>query len=86
MNFITGLNEAFATVRGQILLMEPLPSLDKVFSLVTQEERQRRVGSNPMPLRLLLLFSQKVLMVLIKAITLVSLMPRKIGQFVHTVL
>ena len=47
MNFLTGLNEAFATVRGKILLMEPLPSLDKVFSLVTQEERQTRVGSNP---------------------------------------
>ena len=86
MNFLMGLNEAFATVRGQILLMEPLPSLNKVFSLVTQEERRRRVGSNPMPLRLLLLFSQKVLMVLTWAITLVSLMPRKIGQFVHTVL
>ena len=29
----------FASVRGQILLMEPFPSLNNVFSPVTQEER-----------------------------------------------
>ncbi|XP_050289694.1 retrovirus-related Pol polyprotein from transposon RE1 [Quercus robur] len=28
MNFLMGLNESFATVRGQILLMKPLPSLN----------------------------------------------------------
>lgn len=33
ISFLMGLNEIFATVRGQILLMEPLPSLNKVFSL-----------------------------------------------------
>lgn len=47
MNFLMSLNHTFASVRGQILLMELFPSLNKVFSLVTQEERQRRVGSNP---------------------------------------
>ncbi|KAL4353494.1 hypothetical protein GQ457_06G023630 [Hibiscus cannabinus] len=36
-----GLNESFATVRGQILLMDPLPNIIKVFSLVVQEENQR---------------------------------------------
>ena len=35
MNFLMGLNESFATVRGQILLMKPLPSLHQVFSLIT---------------------------------------------------
>ena len=33
ISFLMGLNEIFATVRGQILLIEPLPSLNKVFSL-----------------------------------------------------
>ncbi|KAF5454168.1 hypothetical protein F2P56_023851 [Juglans regia] len=43
--FLMGLNEEFAHVRGQILLIEPLPSITKVFSLVIQEEKQREVGS-----------------------------------------
>ena len=37
MKFLVGLNDTFGNVRGQILLMDP----NKVFSLVTQEERQR---------------------------------------------
>uniref|UniRef100_A0A2N9ICY7 Reverse transcriptase Ty1/copia-type domain-containing protein n=1 Tax=Fagus sylvatica TaxID=28930 RepID=A0A2N9ICY7_FAGSY len=35
-------------VRGQILLMEPLPTINKVFALVSQEERQRELSSSPM--------------------------------------
>lgn len=30
-------------IRGQILLIDPLPSINKVFCLVLQEERQREV-------------------------------------------
>ena len=30
---------------GQLLLMDPLLAINKVFSLVSQEERQRKVGS-----------------------------------------
>jgi hypothetical protein len=40
VRFLTGLNENFATVKSQILLMDPLPPLNKVFSLVLQHERQ----------------------------------------------
>lgn len=36
--FLVGLNDLFAGVRGQIILMSALPSLDKTFSLVLQEE------------------------------------------------
>jgi hypothetical protein len=43
-HFLMGLNESFSQVRGQILLMDPLPSINKVFSLVIQEERQREVA------------------------------------------
>ncbi|KAJ8747272.1 hypothetical protein K2173_014518 [Erythroxylum novogranatense] len=39
MVFIKGLNENYATVKSQILLMDPLPSLNKAFSLVIQQER-----------------------------------------------
>uniref|UniRef100_A0A2N9G504 Uncharacterized protein n=1 Tax=Fagus sylvatica TaxID=28930 RepID=A0A2N9G504_FAGSY len=50
MQFLMGLNESFATVRGQILLMDPMPPINKVFSLIRQEERQRSIGSLNGPL------------------------------------
>ncbi|MCI52579.1 TIR-NBS-LRR type disease resistance protein, partial [Trifolium medium] len=40
IHFLTGLNENFAMVKSQILLMEPLPPLNKVFPMVIQHERQ----------------------------------------------
>jgi hypothetical protein len=43
VRFITGLNESFSTVKSQILLMEPLPPLNKVFSMVLQHERQNNL-------------------------------------------
>jgi hypothetical protein len=39
--FLIGLNYSFSHIMGQILLFEPLPPINKVFSLVLQEERQR---------------------------------------------
>ncbi|OMO88956.1 Integrase, catalytic core [Corchorus capsularis] len=39
MVFIKGLNESYSTVKTQILLMDPLPLLNKAFSLVLQQER-----------------------------------------------
>ena len=41
-----GLNENFSHIRGQILLIDPLPSINKVFSLIVQEERQRMISSS----------------------------------------
>ncbi|KAK2390516.1 putative mitochondrial protein [Trifolium repens] len=40
IRFLTGLNDTFDPVRAQILLMNPLPSLNKIFSMVIQHERQ----------------------------------------------
>lgn len=40
IRFLKGLNDQFATVKSQIMLMEPLPSINKVFSLAVQQERQ----------------------------------------------
>ena len=45
MSFLMGLNETYAVVKGQILLMEPMPPLSKVFSLLLQDEKQRKVGT-----------------------------------------
>lgn len=40
-----GLNESFAQIRGQILLTDPIPPINKVFSLISQEEKHRAISS-----------------------------------------
>jgi len=40
IRFLTGLNENFLVVKSQILLMDPLPSINRIFSMVIQHERQ----------------------------------------------
>lgn len=45
MQFLMGLNESYAGVRAQILMIDPLPSISKVFNLIIQEERQRSIGA-----------------------------------------
>uniref|UniRef100_A0A2N9GAR1 CCHC-type domain-containing protein n=1 Tax=Fagus sylvatica TaxID=28930 RepID=A0A2N9GAR1_FAGSY len=49
MQFLMGLNETFTQVRGQILLMDPMPHIDRVFSLLRQEERQTSIGQLNVP-------------------------------------
>ncbi|XP_057958409.1 uncharacterized protein LOC131151175 [Malania oleifera] len=44
MTFLIGLNDVFDNVRGQILMMDPLPSINKAFFLIIQEERQRVIS------------------------------------------
>ena len=43
MHFLMGLNDSYSQIKGQILLMDTLPSINKVYSLLIQEERQRSV-------------------------------------------
>ncbi|KAL3615464.1 hypothetical protein CASFOL_041125 [Castilleja foliolosa] len=43
MAFLMGLNESLAHIRDQILLMDPLPSMREVFSLVVQQEKQMSI-------------------------------------------
>ena len=49
MQFLNGLNDSYSQVITQILMMEPSPSIDKAFSLVIQEERQRCLGLTAVP-------------------------------------
>lgn len=42
--FLVGLNESFLQVKSQILLIDPLPLINKVFSVIVQEEKQRQIG------------------------------------------
>ncbi|XP_042988594.1 uncharacterized protein LOC122316121 [Carya illinoinensis] len=41
MKFLIGLHNSFSAIRSQLLLLSPLPSMGKVFSLLIQEESQR---------------------------------------------
>ncbi|KAL2326401.1 hypothetical protein Fmac_025459 [Flemingia macrophylla] len=38
--FLKGLNKPYSVVRSQAMMMQPLPDLDHVFSLLIQQERQ----------------------------------------------
>lgn len=40
LKFLKGLNDQYSHVRSQIMLMEPLPALEKTFSLVLGQEKQ----------------------------------------------
>lgn len=45
--FLMGLNnEAYSTIRSQILAMDPLPSLDRIFNITQQEEKHKQVVIN----------------------------------------
>ena len=46
MKFLMGVNDVFSQVRTQILLMDPLPFLNKAHSLFIQEEMQRSVTNS----------------------------------------
>lgn len=38
-----GLNESYSVVKSQILMMNPLPSANQVYSLLNEEEMRRRI-------------------------------------------
>jgi len=41
IRFLKGLEEHFSIVRSQILLMDPLPPVNRVFSMIIQQERHK---------------------------------------------
>ncbi|CAN1758881.1 Retrovirus-related Pol polyprotein from transposon RE1 [Linum perenne] len=46
IRFLRGLNPSFAVVRSQIIRTEPLPSINQVFSMVSQEEQELGVPAS----------------------------------------
>ena len=43
--FLMGLNENYSTIRGQIMLMQSLPTVKKAYSLLCEEENKRGLVS-----------------------------------------
>lgn len=41
--FPNGLNESYSVVKSQILIMNPLPSVNQVYSLINEEEMGRGI-------------------------------------------
>ena len=41
-----GLNESYGQIRGEVLLMDPIPPISRVFSLILQEEKQRVITNS----------------------------------------
>lgn len=39
--FLFGLNESYSTVRGNIMMMQPLPTVKNAYPLLCEEEKQR---------------------------------------------
>ncbi|XP_061343371.1 uncharacterized protein LOC133289455 [Gastrolobium bilobum] len=46
IRFLRGLNDQFASVRSQIMLISPLPNINRSFSLVSQQERQFKLDNH----------------------------------------
>lgn len=44
IQFLMGLNEDYQSVRGNVLMMKPLPTVGKTYSLLLQEEKQREIN------------------------------------------
>lgn len=44
LNFLMGLNDSLNNARSQILLMDPLPPINRVFAIMVQEERQESLS------------------------------------------
>lgn len=44
MMFLMGLNDSYQHIKSQLLLLDPMPSISRVFPLVVQEEPQRLIG------------------------------------------
>lgn len=49
IQFLMGLDECYANVRGQILLMSPMPTVAKAYSMIRQEEKQREGNTLKVP-------------------------------------
>lgn len=44
IQFLIGLNEEYQSVTSQVLLMDPLPQINRVFSMIMQQERKAQYG------------------------------------------
>ena len=46
LEFLMGIHDSYIVVRGNILLMNLLPPLNRAYALVLQEEKQREIANS----------------------------------------
>lgn len=51
MQFLMHLNDEYETIKGQILLLDPLPIVNKTYSMIQRVKKQRHVTNNTGALR-----------------------------------
>ena len=44
MRFLIGFGDSYTQVRSQVLMTEPLPTINKAYSSVIQEEKPQEIG------------------------------------------
>ncbi|KAI5418908.1 hypothetical protein KIW84_043218 [Lathyrus oleraceus] len=49
MEFLQGVHDRFSVVRSQILLIDLFPSIQCIYNLVRQEEKQKEINFHPLP-------------------------------------
>ena len=49
MEFLQGLHDNFSAIRSQILMMEPFPTVQRIYNLVRQEEKQQEINIRSTP-------------------------------------
>ncbi|CAH9099563.1 unnamed protein product [Cuscuta epithymum] len=49
IKFLRGLNDSYAQVRSQVMLIDPMPTLSRTFSLIQQQEREFGVNVSAIP-------------------------------------
>lgn len=46
IQFLMGLNSYYSAIRGQILMMQPLPTIGQAYSFLVQDEKQREIHAS----------------------------------------
>ncbi|KAM3264317.1 hypothetical protein P3L10_001311 [Capsicum annuum] len=46
IQFLSGLNDVYSTVRSNILMMNPIPSVGQAYSMLIRDEKQREIKSD----------------------------------------
>nr|XP_033513944.1 uncharacterized protein LOC117278575 [Nicotiana tomentosiformis] len=46
VQFLSGLNDTYSTIRSNILMMNPVPSFAKAYSVLIRDEKQREIKSD----------------------------------------
>lgn len=63
--FLFGLNESYEPIRAQIIMLDPLPDLDKAFNLIVQHESQSTIKHTYKLLSTLILSSLQLCLTII---------------------